>query len=257
MSLQFPCPDGGDFHVCAERAQFVGCCTADPCSMTGCSAGNLRPAHFPSDQYATFPDQQCDDGSFYTCKASGFMGCCRATPCDTIQTSQTTQIIGTTTTSQTFTSPALESSTTPQAPIRKDPLNVGAVVGDVVEGFFVLALLIVMLLWLRQRRSQDQVDTSAPSMPAPIAEQRLEAIDQQKQTHNDNPSSGISEPQSSPRSPPPPEYLSHTWSGQRHHLQVRESSGVNNLLLYFSNMLKRGADLFPCIYRATSLLGYQ
>lgn len=77
MSLEFSCPEGGDFYVCAEGGQFVGCCTADPCGTTGCSAGNLRPAHFPAEQYGTFPDQSCDDGRFYTC-GSGFMGCCRS-----------------------------------------------------------------------------------------------------------------------------------------------------------------------------------
>lgn len=218
MSLQFSCPDGGDFYVCAEGGQFAGCCMADPCGMTGCSAGNLRPAHFPSDQYAKFPDQQCDDGSFYTCQTSGFMGCCRETPCDVgcsasdlasvhltdnvalaepflslnstwlgthsssstdsstpssmaSQTARSTQTIGPTTTSQTSTSPTPESSTTPLSPIRKDALNVGAVVGGAVGGFFVLALLIVMVLWLRQRRSHDRSEPSPPSMPAPMPEQ--------------------------------------------------------------------------------------
>lgn len=41
----FSCPGGGDFYVCSEGPQFVGCCMTDPCAL-GCAAGSIKPTHF-------------------------------------------------------------------------------------------------------------------------------------------------------------------------------------------------------------------
>lgn len=220
MALKFSCPDGGDFYVCSEGGHFVGCCVSDPCGTTGCSAGNLRPAHFPTEQYVKFPDQQCDDGRFYTCGTSGFMGCCRgsygcegdscpvsdlanihltnneasAAPflslnstwlaahtstSDTVSSKTTssdssTLTTMTTTASLSSTSPTLESSTSPSLPPPAAPLNVGAVVGGAVGGFFVLALL--TLSWERLTALPEVYCTAGSLLFTILDLQRSESI---------------------------------------------------------------------------------
>jgi hypothetical protein len=213
MDLKFSCPDGGEFYVCSEGGQFVGCCAANPCGTTGCSAGNIRPAHFPANQYARFPDQLCDDGLFYTCQASGFMGCCRGSyhcdgdscpasdlanmhltnntasaayflslnstwlaahtsTADTVSSTAISLDTGSLTTMATITAPPLtsptsESGTSTPASHPGAPLNIGAIVGGSVGGFFVLALLIVAILWIRRKQSHDDPNTSARSESEP------------------------------------------------------------------------------------------
>jgi hypothetical protein len=84
-SLNFYCPEGGTWHVCANSTiPFLGCCMIDPCAM-GCPAGALYPASFNPAIYGAFRDSNCSGGptNFWTCPVTSptFLGCCASNPC--------------------------------------------------------------------------------------------------------------------------------------------------------------------------------
>lgn len=78
------CPSGGSWYACGNGTQFAGCCGEYPC-IDGCSAGQLYSASFSESEYATFSDQQCSGGKFYTCTwyQPAFLGCCKVDACAT------------------------------------------------------------------------------------------------------------------------------------------------------------------------------
>lgn len=82
QSFQPSCPLGGQWYICDVGSKFTGCCNNDPCS-SGCKQGNLKPASFNMASYGSFPDLECNTGSFYTCRDTSppFMGCCKSNPC--------------------------------------------------------------------------------------------------------------------------------------------------------------------------------
>ncbi|KAI0479341.1 hypothetical protein GGR56DRAFT_673267 [Xylariaceae sp. FL0804] len=106
-ALGLACPSGGDAYVCANlssSSQFVGCCTADPCSTGGmCAADALRPATYDPQANPNLPAQDCmastgDGGGggaadagvvpwWYTCADTSppFLGCCTVDACESDQ----------------------------------------------------------------------------------------------------------------------------------------------------------------------------
>ncbi|MCJ1457225.1 hypothetical protein MMC28_007592 [Mycoblastus sanguinarius] len=87
------CPDSSSFNVCSRGNGFLGCCSSSdsseisPCEGTigedGCPGGTLEPASFDPAYYGDIQDQDCQTGSWYTCKDTDppFLGCCTSDPC--------------------------------------------------------------------------------------------------------------------------------------------------------------------------------
>ncbi|KAJ4305054.1 hypothetical protein N0V90_000584 [Kalmusia sp. IMI 367209] len=86
------CPENSKWYACkataANRSPFVGCCASDPCSISGCSLGNLTPVSFNASAYGSLPDPSCGAAStFYSCinmpkNDTTFWGCCKSDPCN-------------------------------------------------------------------------------------------------------------------------------------------------------------------------------
>ncbi|KAJ6262740.1 hypothetical protein Dda_1297 [Drechslerella dactyloides] len=168
------CPNGGKWYACSEGSfGFVGCCTVNPCTSVGCAAGNVRAASLGDIPYGSTPDQACQlGGQFFTCLGPPpFWGCCKINPCasgvgcpqeqvapaalaelpqNPFKAASTTSAGGS---RQTGDNDGDEGSSTPT----------GAIVGGVVGGIAFLAIIGVLIWWLRRRGGEKK--EAAPTLP--------------------------------------------------------------------------------------------
>lgn len=180
LPFQPYCPSGGTFYVCnTSKSTFIGCCNSDPCSsVNGCSAGSLEPASFDPAKWGTFPDQNCDDGRFWTCAATkpAFLGCCKSNPCAigscpvgdlagmrlSDDPKKAAAFLGTSSAISSSTTPSNSTSTAMPAEIpHQTGLPVAAIGGIAIGIVLLLALAIVMFfLWRRTVRLRKSVESS-------------------------------------------------------------------------------------------------
>lgn len=188
----FNCTAGGKWYACSSGSRFVGCCTSDPCSNTGCVQGNVRPAGFNPAQFNKFPDASCGSASnFFTCTAGNtFWGCCKTNPCAATPAatcpgdSLVPAFLERPEQLNVYAPNSSQSSSPSSTPNSDNGSNKGAIIGGAVGG--AAALIIVALLAFfclrRRRRSQQSTDTlevggassaSAPMMGEKRDHQRL------------------------------------------------------------------------------------
>ncbi|KAL5611856.1 hypothetical protein BROUX41_000570 [Berkeleyomyces rouxiae] len=188
--LGLSCPFGGDFYICVEStAEFVGCCTSDPCTdqQRGiCPTSNLRNSSFNADAYLRITPQSCgsDNGDWYTCTGTSppFLGCCSINPCqedgcpvsnvipaelsDNFDYRSTFLAAAGTTptgsspsstssaTAGTATSAGSDSTPSSSSNHSSDGIGTGAVVGIVVGAVAVTAMIIGFFIWWMKRRAR-------------------------------------------------------------------------------------------------------
>ncbi|KAK6503983.1 hypothetical protein TWF506_002200 [Arthrobotrys conoides] len=170
--LQGACPSGGQWYACDVKTSsgFVGCCTVNACTSVGCAAGNLRNATLGTIPQGSTSDQACPlGGLFYTCVSppagANFWGCCRSAPCDTgcpVEDLTPAEL------AQQANNPFAPSASS--GPGGSDPDSdsdgstpVGAIVGGVVGGVLGLALIGVLIWWIRRKKQAEKKD--APTAP--------------------------------------------------------------------------------------------
>ena len=175
------CPSEGLFYACAEGSNFVGCCTADPCT-NGCPDGNIQPVSYNPADHGNFPDASCGTASqFWTC-ASGnktFWGCCKSNPCAQGQACPAGDLTPAFLDRPeqfrayvTDISSTSSATATPTASSKPDSSsggsNTGAIVGGAVGGVLGLALIVAVLIFFlrRKKRNQKPDGTSGPPYDA-------------------------------------------------------------------------------------------
>ncbi|KAK6505354.1 hypothetical protein TWF481_007259 [Arthrobotrys musiformis] len=169
-ALQGGCPDGGQWYACdaATSTGFVGCCTANACTSVGCAAGNLRNATLGTIPHGSTSDQACPfGGRFFTCVSppagANFWGCCKSVPCGN---GCPTDDLAPAALAQTSNNPFAPSTsgTNPGSGDDDDSSTpTGAIVGGVVGGVLGLALIGVLIWWIRRKKQSDKKD--APAVP--------------------------------------------------------------------------------------------
>ncbi|KAK6330199.1 hypothetical protein TWF730_004695 [Orbilia blumenaviensis] len=164
------CPNGGQWYACsAQTSGFVGCCTSNPCTSTGCVAGNLRGASLGDIPFNTTPDQSClAGGDFYTCVGPPpFWGCCKSNPCASGVGCPQSDLLPASLIANAdnpFKTPSATQSSSPSnGGDDDDGTPTGAIVGGVVGGVLGLALICVLIWYLRRKKQTDK--TEAPTVP--------------------------------------------------------------------------------------------
>lgn len=150
----FHCPLGGTWYACTSGSNFVGCCTSNPCSSSGCFQGNIRAGAFNKTQWGNFPDASCGAASnFWSCTAGdSFWGCCKSNPCNA--TVPATCPSGDLTPAFLDRPDLVEAYTAAEKEASSDSgkTNTGAIVGGVVGGVVVLAIIAVIAFVVLRRR---------------------------------------------------------------------------------------------------------
>ncbi|KAK6533163.1 hypothetical protein TWF281_007316 [Arthrobotrys megalospora] len=156
------CPNGGQWYSCGAQADgFVGCCTSNPCTSVGCTAGNIRAAGLGNIDYNTTPDQSClAGGLFYTCVGPpSFWGCCKSNPCSrtTVECPQTdvAPVSLIQNADNPFKSAPAATTSAAAGGLGGSSTPTGAIVGGVVGGVLGLALIGVLFFWVRRKRQAE------------------------------------------------------------------------------------------------------
>ncbi|USP82546.1 hypothetical protein yc1106_09820 [Curvularia clavata] len=150
----FHCPLGGSWYACTTGSNFVGCCTSNPCSSSGCFQGNVRAGAFNKTQWGNFPDASCGAASnFWSCTAGdSFWGCCKSNPCNA--TTPATCPSGDLTPAFLDRPDLVEAYTSTGKEDDSGKTNTGAIVGGVVGGVVVIAIIAVIFFVLRRRKNK-------------------------------------------------------------------------------------------------------
>lgn len=167
-AVQGACPSGGQWYACDSRTStgFVGCCTVNPCTNVGCAAGNLRTATLGDIPQGSTGDQACPFGGlFYTCVSppagANFWGCCRSAPCDAgcpAEDLTAAQL------AQTTNNPFAPSAGGSDSDSDGSSTPTGAIVGGVVGGVVGLALIGVLIWWIRRKKQTEKKEAPAAPM---------------------------------------------------------------------------------------------
>ncbi|KAK6332777.1 hypothetical protein TWF696_002799 [Orbilia brochopaga] len=163
------CPNGGRWYACSETTfGFVGCCTVNPCTSVGCAAGNVRAASLGDIAYGSTPDQACQTGGqFFTCTGPSFWGCCKINPCASgvgCPQEQVAPVSLAETANNPFKNPSSSSSANSSGSGGDKDTPTGAIVGGVIGGIALLAIIGGLIWWI-QRRKRDDKKEQAPTLP--------------------------------------------------------------------------------------------
>jgi len=155
----FHCQAEAKWYACDKGSRFVGCCTTDPCSK-GCAQGNIRPGAYNITHYGEWPDASCGTAStFYSCSAGpSFWGCCKSNPCAATPPAicpQEDLVPAFMDRPEQFEA-YVDASSTPDTSSKS---HIGAIVGGVVGGVFVIGIIGAIIMFvLRRRRKSKQED---------------------------------------------------------------------------------------------------
>ena len=154
MQLHFPrqqstsCADGKSFYSCA-KGPYTGCCSTNPCDTGVCGDdSNSNPTTADTSNHPSPTDSR----NLSTSTGSQSSATSRLTS-SFAATGSIKPISTSTTLSATSTAPTAPSSSTPQ-PVHTAPSPVGAIVGGVLGGLALLALLATLLWCCLQRKSK-------------------------------------------------------------------------------------------------------
>jgi hypothetical protein len=146
-------------YACASGSNFVGCCTADPCT-NGCVQGNIRSGAYNISHHGEWPDASCGSASdFFTCNAGdSFWGCCKSNPCAATPPSTCAQgdlVPAFMERPEQFHAYASTSASPTPSAAPESGSNTGVIVGGVVGGVVVLAIIGAIVFFVfRKRRNQ-------------------------------------------------------------------------------------------------------
>ncbi|OAG08160.1 uncharacterized protein CC84DRAFT_1257071 [Paraphaeosphaeria sporulosa] len=172
------CKDGAKWYACeatsSNRSPFVGCCKTDPCSISGCALGNLAPVSFNASAYGTLPDPSCGSAStFYSCvnipkNDTTFWGCCKTNACNhqgepdnksCPQNDLTAAVLDTASLQQAYSidgKTGLDNSSGGSS-------HTGVIVGAVVGGVAVVAIIALLVFCLFKKRRNAKIDARPAS----------------------------------------------------------------------------------------------
>ncbi|EWC45262.1 hypothetical protein DRE_05989 [Drechslerella stenobrocha 248] len=172
--LEGGCPNGGKWYACSELTfGFVGCCTVNPCTSVGCAVGNLRAASLGDIAYGSAPDQACQaGGQFFTCTGPSFWGCCKTNPCasgvgcpqDSVAPAALVESPDNPFRATATTGSGSRGSSTSSGSDGGSGTPTGAIVGGVVGGVALLAIIGVLIWYLRRKKVVEETAAPVPPM---------------------------------------------------------------------------------------------
>ncbi|KAL8851217.1 MAG: hypothetical protein Q9221_003848 [Calogaya cf. arnoldii] len=171
----------------------MGCCTSNPCAQNGCPAKDLRAAILSTNEAESGPYLAVDDPAATKTPTS-------SSPSSTSSATQSASDSATSDLSRSSTSPINNS--------------LGALVGGVVGGIAVIAILAILAFFLLRRRRRQRHSSTAIELPA---------HDKESPPSSYQDSSTFPTPFHELETPPPNPW--HTPTGNVHEMPSREIGG--------------------------------